>query len=198
MDETTLNRIFEPFFTTKAPGKGTGMGLSVVHGIIRSYSGDVLVFSEPGQGTTFHVYLPITEAKIKKKKKARKVLEGGQESILVVDDEAAIAKMLKTMLERLEYKVDACNSSIEALELFQMNPTRYDLVISDLTMPNMTGLDLAKQLHEINNELPIILMTGYGENILNENLDEYGIQNLIGKPIMQNELATAIREVLTK
>ncbi len=198
MDEATQNRIFEPFFTTKAPGKGTGMGLSVVHGIVRRHQGDIMVSSEPGKGSTFHVYLPTTKVEQKGDKKEPTVIEGGHESILVVDDEEAITKIIKKILERLGYKVDACNGSIEALKVFRMQPSRYDLVISDLTMPDMTGLDLAKQLHKIEKDVPVVIMTGYDENLSVEILEKSGIQKIIGKPIRLNTLAAIIRMVLDK
>jgi PAS domain S-box-containing protein len=198
MDPSTTNRIFEPFFTTKAPGKGTGMGLSVVHGIVRSHNGDLVVFSEPGKGSIFHVYLPVTLIEPQGGDKDPVTMMGGQEYILVVDDEVAIARMMNKMLEQLGYRADACHSSLEALDLFHYQPGKYDLVISDLTMPGMTGLALAKQLHLLKKELPIILMTGYGKNVSTETLIECGINKVIDKPILRKELAAAVREALAE
>ncbi len=196
MDKAILERIFEPFYTTKSPGKGTGMGLSVVHGIVRAHNGDIMVASEPGKGTTFHVYLPITAAEPKSENAESAAMERGHEHILVVDDEIAIASMMNKMLEKLGYTADICYSSIEALKVFRQQPARHDLVISDLTMPGMTGLDLAEQLHKIKKELPIILISGYGRNLSNETLKEHGIKKIIGKPILVKELALAIREAI--
>lgn len=196
MDAATLNRIFEPFFTTKAPDKGTGMGLSVVHGIVRSHHGEILVTSQPGVGSTFQVYLPATKAELGLNIRALAAIEHGQGSILVVDDEVAIVKMLKKILERLGYQVDGYDSGYEALQMLQAQPSRYDLVISDLTMPDMTGLDLARQIHKIEKKVPIIIMTGYGENVSPAIRGEHGIQNIIGKPIEYKNLAATIRKIL--
>jgi CheY-like chemotaxis protein len=198
MDKATSDRIFEPFFTTKAPGKGTGMGLSVVHGIVRSHNGDILVASEPGKGTTFHVYLPTTDVEQNGATVKAVAIEGGHERVLVVDDEVAVARMMNRMLAQLGYRADVCHSSLEALNVFRQHPAEYDLVISDLTMPGMTGLDLAKQLHEMAKEMPIILMTGYGKGISAEDQKEHGITKIIGKPILIKDLALAIREAIDK
>jgi CheY-like chemotaxis protein len=199
MDDATLDRIFEPFYTTKAINKGTGLGLSVVHGIVRSHHGDIIVYSEAGKGSTFHVYIPIstsTGSDIDIQK--AKTIQWGQEHILVVDDEEFVVTMLKKMLERFGYKVEARNSSIEALKAFREKPERYDLVISDLTMPDLTGLELAKELHNVRSELPVIIMTGYGENITGDILDHYSINKIVGKPIEMQKLADAIRSVIDK
>lgn len=198
MDDATLDRVFEPFFTTKARHKGSGMGLSVVHGIVRRHHGDIVVFSEEGKGSTFHVYLPIMKVERESDKKETQAIQGGGESILVVDDEEAIVDVMKRMLERIGYKVVACNSSIEALKTIRQQPDKYDLVISDLTMPIMPGLDLSKQIREIRSELPIIIMTGYGDSVTDDVQKHYGIQRVIGKPIMLRELAPAIRKAMGK
>ncbi|MBN1163152.1 MAG: PAS domain S-box protein [Candidatus Krumholzibacteriota bacterium] len=199
MDEATMDRIFEPFFTTKTVDKGTGLGLSVVHGIVRSHRGDILVESEPGKGSTFQVYLPIFEATVPDKEpKEIDAIPGGREHILVVDDEKTVATMLRRMLERFGYTVDARHNSVDALKAFRKQPERYDLVITDLTMPNITGLDLAKELHRIRPSVPVIIMTGYGENIGGDILEHYGINEIIGKPIELRKFAAAIRKVMDK
>jgi len=198
IDEARIDRIFEPFFTTKAEGKGTGLGLSVVHGIIRSHGGDILVFSEPQKGTTFHVYLPAisVEKNIDKEKAA--AIQGGNESLLLVDDEEMVCRMLQIMLEGLGYSVKKKNSAIEALEIFKKQPDDFDLVITDLTMPDMTGLELAGELHKIRSKLPIILMTGYNAHI-SHNIKKYNVMEaIISKPITKKNLAGVIRTILEK
>lgn len=198
MDETTLDRIFEPFFTTKTVDKGTGLGLSVVHGIVRSHNGDIIVSSEPGTGSTFDIYFPITKAQTEAESSEINKILGGHELILVVDDEPAVCRVLKKSLERLNYSVDVKYSSIDALKAFRKKSTKYDLVITDLTMPIMTGLDLSKQLNKIQPDLPIILMTGYGESLTGDIIKHYGIKRVIGKPLTIKELAAVIRQVLAQ
>jgi PAS domain S-box-containing protein len=198
MNERTMERIFEPFFTTKAVNKGTGMGLSVVHGIIRKHGGDIIVYSEPGKGSAFHVYLPTVKAELEIEKKISTVIPGGNEFILIVDDERAVANVLMKMLQRLGYTVDVYNSSIEALKVIRRQADKYDLMISDLTMPDMTGLELAQQLQKIRADMPVILMTGYGDNLTEDVHVSHGIQKVVAKPIDLRELATAIRQVIKK
>ena len=196
MDDAILERIFEPFFTTKAVDKGTGMGLSVVHGIVRGHHGDILVYSEPGKGTTFHVYLPVTSSEKKISKKELAAIQGGEESILVVDDEEVVLNVVQKMLKRLGYKVDICNRSIDALKTIRRHPEKYHLVISDLTMPDMTGLILSERLQQIRPEFPTIIMTGFGESLQEDILHHYGVHEVTGKPIIIRELAAVIRKVL--
>lgn len=196
MDEATMDRIFDPFFTTKTVNKGTGLGLSVVHGIIRSHNGDILVTSEPEKGSTFDVYLPITKVKTEAESSKIDTILGGYETILVVDDEPSVCHVLKKSLERLNYSVDVKYSSIEALKTIRKKPGKYDLVITDLTMPMLTGLDLSKQLTKINPDLPIILMTGYGQSLTDDIIKLYGIKRVIGKPLTIKEVAVVVRQVL--
>lgn len=198
MDDKTLDRIFEPFFTTKAVNKGTGMGLSVVHGIVRSHQGDILVTSESGKGSTFHVYLPTTQLEQGIADKEPEAIVGGQESILVVDDESVVGNVVQRMLERLGYKIFLYDNSLEALKAFRDQPDKYDLMISDLTMPNITGLDLSEQLKRIRPKFSTIIMTGYGENLPEDILKHYGIQDVIGKPIRIRELSGCIRKIFDK
>ena len=198
MDQATLERVFEPFFTTKMVDGGTGLGLSVVHGIIRSHQGEIIVKSELGKGSTFQVYLPILTDRRQSGEKDVESIPVGQESILVVDDEEAIIGVMKRMLGRLGYRVIAKNSSIEGLKAFRQRPAEYDLVITDLTMPNLTGLELAKEIGKIRSGIPVILMTGYGENIKGDLQKGYGIQAIVGKPIMFRELAAMVRKVIDK
>ena len=198
MDKETLERIFDPFFTTKDPGKGTGMGLSVVHGIVKSHEGDITVHSEPGMGTTFHVYLPVVESIAERRIEAVEPVRGGTEPILFVDDEAAVVAMGRETLERLGYNVTTRTSSIEALELFRVKPGEFDLVITDQTMPNMTGTDLANELLRIRPDIPIILCTGFSHAITAQKAHALGIRKFVMKPIVGAELGRTVRQVLDK
>ena len=196
MDDATLDRIFDPFFTTKPVDKGTGLGLSVVHGIVTGHQGDILVSSERGKGSTFHVYLPILKTEDRAAGEEPKAIQGGRESILVVDDDEGVVYLMNAMLEHLDYKVEMHTSSLEAFKALQRHPDQYDLVISDLTMPNMTGLDLSKRLQEIRSGIPIIIITGYGDNINHDIEKHSGIKKVLQKPVRTEEVASAIREVL--
>jgi CheY-like chemotaxis protein len=195
-----IDKIFEPYFTTKEVGKGTGMGLALVHGIVKSYGGAITVHSEVGKGTSFQVYLPLVEGDMDAPDMAEDSVQlpKGTERILFVDDEKAAVDTIQLMLERLDYKVTARTSSIEALEAFRHNPEAFDLVITDQTMPNMTGKDLAKQLMSIRPDIPIILCTGFSEQIGVRRAKEMGIRAFVMKPIVMRDMANIIREVLDK
>lgn len=198
IEEPTIERIFEPFFTTKTVDKGTGLGLSVVHGIVRSHKGDIQVKSSPGRGSVFHVYLPVLNDVVKKSEGKTKKIDRGHESILVVDDDVFVAKLVKSMLEKLGYKVSSFNSSRDALENFRQHPQIYDLLISDLTMPEMTGLELAEQVQKVSPDFPVMIMTGYGEELNEDSNRTYGIRKVIGKPLEMQRLAITVRELLEK
>ena len=193
-----LDKIFEPYFTTKDTGEGTGLGLAVVHGIVKSYGGDISVESKVGIGTTFHVLLPLVETEIPDISDVKADLPTGDEHILLVDDEEEIVKIERLMLERLGYRVTALTSSIETLEVFSDNPDKFDLVITDMTMPNMTGKELSKKLLNIKSGIQIILCTGYSEQINEKIAKDIGIRALIMKPLAIHELANTIRNVLDK
>jgi two-component system cell cycle sensor histidine kinase/response regulator CckA len=195
MDERTIERIFEPFFTTKSVNKGTGLGLSVVHGIITSFKGVITVDSQSEKGATFSVYLPVVNEQIMKAAKGESCTKG-YGHILFVDDEPTVLKMMTMMITKLGFKTQALSSSLQALELFRQNPERFDLVITDLTMPEMTGAELAEQIHKTNPQLPIILMTGYGKAIETIPLSQYGICKYLKKPIKLAEMAATINDVL--
>jgi CheY-like chemotaxis protein len=192
-----MNRIFDPFFTTKKPGEGTGMGLSVVYGIVRGYGGTITAESERGKGTEFHVYFPLLmETWDKQETKDEAPIAGGKEHILFVDDEEVLVQLGMGMLTGLGYNVVGMTSSLEALELFQAKPDRFDLVITDTTMPNLTGIELAQEFMRIRPDIPIILCTGFSEAITQERVKAIGIKDFIMKPMIKNHIAPAIRRVL--
>jgi CheY-like chemotaxis protein len=197
MSRDVMSRIFEPFFTTKEPGKGTGMGLSVVHGIVKGMKGDIQVYSEPGKGTEFRVYLPIVGYTPEEQEpEADEPLPGGSERILLVDDEASIIAMEKQALERLGYQVTSRISSIEALEAFSANPDNFDLVITDMSMPKMSGDKLANELIRIRPDIPILLCTGFSESMTDEKIKSIGIKGFLKKPIVIKDLAQKIQKTL--
>jgi len=191
-----LHTIFEPYFTTKKIGEGTGMGLAVVHGIVESYGGKITVDSKSGVGTTFSIYLPITKKRKIQKSAENQDLPKGNENILFVDDEAPIAKMGSKILQQLGYSVTSRTSSVEALELFRTKPYEFDLVVTDMTMPNMTGDKLATELMKIRSNIPVIICTGYSKKITEEVALEIGIKVLVYKPVVKADLAKTVRKVL--
>jgi two-component system cell cycle sensor histidine kinase/response regulator CckA len=193
-----IDKIFEPYFTTKAHGEGTGMGLAVTHGIVKNHGGDIAVENEVGKGASFHVLLPIIDAEISLTVEPKIELPQGNERILCVDDEKATVDTLQSMLEILGYKVTVRTSSIEALEAFRNNPSRFDLVITDQTMPNMTGKELAKELMSVQSDIPIIICTGFSEQIDEKRAKEMGISDFVMKPIVMHDIAHTIRSALDK
>ncbi len=195
MTEEIKDHIFEPFFTTKKSEKGSGLGLSVVHGIIQSNGGEITVSSEPGKGAAFHVYLPVTKEIAKPQRKQIDSFPRGHETILLIDDETSVLELLRKILNQLGYTVDARGSSVDALEAFCKQPDKYDLILTDLTMPKMTGLDLAEEIRKTHPEFPIVLLTGYG-NTISENVLKKNVSTIIGKPIDIRNLAGTLRAVL--
>jgi PAS domain S-box-containing protein len=191
-----INTIFDPYFTTKAVGEGTGMGLAVVHGIVENYGGQITVESTVGKGTCFTIYLPITKKRKIHTHSEMKDLPLGTENILFVDDEAPIAKMGSKALEQLGYSVTTRTSSIEALELFRSKPQTFDLVITDMTMPNMTGDKMADEMMKTRSDIPVILCTGYSKKISEEGAAAIGIKALVYKPVVKADLAKTVRKVL--
>ncbi|MBW2018772.1 MAG: PAS domain S-box protein [Deltaproteobacteria bacterium] len=196
INRAVIERIFDPYFTTKGPGEGTGLGLAVVHGIVKSHGGAITVHSEPGEGTAFQVFLPGIESRVTPEIEAYAPLPTGNECVLFVDDEKVLVRIAKEMLERLGYEVIPRTSSIEALESFRERPDHFDLVITDQTMPNMTGTELAKELMRIRPDIPIILCTGFSEVITPEKAMAMGIREFIMKPLMTRDLAESVRRVL--
>jgi signal transduction histidine kinase/ActR/RegA family two-component response regulator len=198
MDLKTKERIFEPFFTRKEVGSGSGLGLSVVHGIINNYGGAIVVDSTPGKGTTFMIYLPkYGDDALETDKSDKKPLKG-DEYILFVDDEPEITFMGKKMLENLGYKVTISSNSISALEEFKREPDRYSLLVTDQSMPNISGTDLAIMMKEIRPELRVIIITGYADNLSDETLSQSGISEVILKPMILDDFSKIIRRVLDK
>jgi two-component system cell cycle sensor histidine kinase/response regulator CckA len=196
MDRATIERIFDPFFTTKKPGEGTGMGLAVVHGIVKGCGGAIVVDSDAGKGTVFEVFLPRIEGDSLQEVDLAAPMATGNERILFVDDEEDLVDMAQQMLERLGYSVTATTSSLEALEVFKAQPEHFALVITDQTMPHMTGADLAKELLRIRPDIPIILCTGFSEVISAEEAKSLGIREFVMKPFATREIAEITRHVL--
>jgi len=192
-----MDRILDPFFTTKKPGEGTGMGLSVVYGIVKSFGGAITVESQMEKGSRFNVYLPLLmDEVVEREREDSSLIIGGKERILFVDDEKNLVQLGTELLTSLGYDVTGRTSSLEALELFRVKPDRFDLVITDMTMPNMTGLDLASEMMSIRPDLPIILCTGFSEMISKEKATSIGIRQFIMKPVAIRSLAKTIRKVV--
>ncbi|WP_291462064.1 PAS domain-containing sensor histidine kinase [Desulfobacula sp.] len=197
MDKELTKKIFDPFFTTKEKGKGTGMGLSVVHGIVTSMNGIIQAYSKPGKGTKIVVYFPVEERAFEKQNtQTKEPIQGGTEKILLVDDEEAIVTMEKQMFEHLGYQVTSYTGSIEALEAFRANPDKFDLVITDMTMPNMPGDQFVAELMKIRPDIPILLCTGFSETMSEEKAAALGVKDFLIKPIVMKDFSEKIREVL--
>ena len=196
MDEEVKKRIFEPFFTTKPVGEGTGLGLSVVYGIVKNHKGGITVYSEPGKGSVFKVYLPKVDTGVAERAETPRPIPRGNERVLLVDDEEIIVNSVRDMLQRLGYTVTALTDNREALKLFSENPSEFDLVIVDYTMPFMTGEDLGKQLMRIRPDIPIILCTGYSDLISSEKATAMGFRGFIMKPFTVREGSQMVRRVL--
>ena len=197
MPPEVREKMFDPYYTTKSIGKGTGMGLAVVHGIVKSHNGGISVHSEPGKGTTVRVLFPLIDASAVTEDPLPQALATGTEKILLIDDEIALVKMQSRILKRLGYQVKTQTDPEQALELFRQNPSGFDLVITDMTMPHLTGEQLAREIFKMTPNLPIILCTGYSEKISNKTTAlASGIRRYIEKPLNMREFARTIREVL--
>ncbi len=194
----TMSHIFDPFFTTKPKGEGAGLGLTVVHGIVKSHRGAIRVESRQGEGTVIQVYFPVLEAAEAMPGEERHQLAGGSETILLVDDDMAMVRSSKMRLEMLGYRVVATTSAPEAVERFLGNAGGFDLVLTDMTMPEMTGADLAHRIREERPDIPIILCTGFSELITSERLKNLGISEVLMKPFDKKQLANAVREALVQ
>ncbi len=198
VDPSILGRIFDPFFTTKEPGLGTGLGLSVVHGIVKSLGGTIEVESHPGRGTTFQLLLPTIESAPGEEKVEVSILPEGRERLLVVDDEPQLADTLRRMLEHLGYEVECRTNGIEALEAFRHQPAdkRFDMLITDMTMPHLSGVELSMRLQQLQPDLRIILCTGFSDRIDAVKAKDIGIQGFLMKPVTLIDLADMVRRVL--
>jgi signal transduction histidine kinase/ActR/RegA family two-component response regulator len=196
MDAATLDRIFDPYFTTKEQDKGTGMGLAVVHGIVKGHGGGIHVESSPGGGTRFDILFPIMGKQIISETAELKTLPTGNEHILFIDDEDILIDLGKNMLKKLGYRVEARTQPVKALEFFRAAPHKFDLVISDMTMPNMTGDILAMELMKIRPDIPVIICTGYSERIDDQRAQELGIKGLMMKPFTIRSLSKTVRNAL--
>jgi len=192
-----IDKIFDPYFTTKEQGKGTGLGLAVVYGIIKGHDGDIKVFSEDGKGTSFSVYLPLMMKSFEPISNLnKKIYETGTERILLVDDDKSIANLEFKALKRLGYHVTFYTDSLKALTHFSETPFNYDLIITDMAMPNLPGDKLAKELISINPDIPIIICTGYSERLNDEKAKDIGIKGFLMKPVIKSQLASMVRKVL--
>lgn len=197
MTPDILSRAFTPFFTTKEQGKGSGMGLSQVHGVVYGLNGWINPKSEPGKGSTFDIYLPAMEKKDAAHSIRKKNLTPRTGCILFVDDEEPVVRMGKQLIEQMGYTVEALTSSLEALEHFKRTPDAYDLVITDLTMPDMNGMAMASAMTLIRPDIPIILSTGYGMTHTDQEIREAGIDVVVFKPLLSNQIAETIGRLLT-
>jgi PAS domain S-box-containing protein len=192
-----IERIFDPYFTTKEEGKGTGMGLAVIHGIVKSHGGHIRVESEPGSGTEFCIHLPVIEdGQNSENPEAQKPIKKGDERILLVDDQKEVIDIEQKMLEVLGYQVTATTSSVDALNFFRSNPDSFDLVVTDMTMPRMTGDQLADELINIRSDIPVILCTGFSEKMSEKKAASLGIRGFIMKPVGLSDLSATVRKVL--
>ncbi len=196
MGPETMDRIFDPYFTTKKKGEGTGLGLAVVDGIVKGHGGAILVESEPGKGSRFHVFLPAIQKLTGSLEEPAETDPRGTEHVLLVDDEPGLAEIGGKLLEQLGYRVTTRTGSIEALDLFRAQPERFDLVITDMTMPHMTGDRLAREMMRLRPGLPVILCTGFSRTMSAERAAELGIGAFLMKPVVRRDLARTVREVL--
>lgn len=198
MPDSVKKRIFEPYFTTKEVGKGTGMGLAVVHGIINQHNGHICVHSEEGEGTTFHIFLPSSGNAMSKSDTVQYVDFAGKESILIIDDEPMVGELVRETLSLQGYETELHLNSQDALEHFLKDPNKYDLILTDYMMPELTGDKLASKIREVNESVPIVLATGFSNNITREAALSMGITEFIMKPIVGEDLCKAVRDCLNK
>jgi len=194
MDRETLERIFDPYFTTKSVGEGTGLGLATVHGIVKDHQGSISVSSAPGRGTTFRLLFPVIAGVSESRPETFELLPSGTERILFVDDEVALVEIGRGMLEKLGYRVEIRTSPREALEAFRANPEKFDLLITDMTMPFMTGDQLAYEFRKLRPTIPIIVATGFSKALTPEKIVRMGINGMIMKPFTLQDMATAVRD----
>jgi CheY-like chemotaxis protein len=204
IEEKNLTQIFNPFFTTKPQGEGTGLGLATAYAVAQNHDGDILVQSEPGIGTVFYIYLPISNQALSLPPRGRKdsspppFYQESSERILVVDDDPQVRRMGKRVITQLGYEVVTAQSGKEALDLFEAAPLGYSVIITDYNMPKMTGLELASKLSARGNRVPVILMSGYGDKMTREKIETAGIRVFLQKPANKKQIDKAIRQALEK
>jgi CheY-like chemotaxis protein len=200
MGENIALKIFDPYFTTKKAGKGTGLGLSVVHGIVKKAGGDIKVISEPDKGACFYIYLPVLDSYMETT--SLPIVERncmtGAGHILLIDDEKHIVKMEEKFFKQLGYEVTGCTNSREALEILKSNPNGFDLMITDLTMPELTGEELARELKQINPDIPVIICTGFEKDLKKARIYPSNIKEFLLKPVNMKEFSILISETINK
>jgi CheY-like chemotaxis protein len=189
-------KIFDPFFTTKEVGKGTGLGLSMVYSIVKGCHGSIACDSRVGEGTEFRILLPLLEGHTMEDKESTALIPQGKERILLIDDEEILVELGQVMLNRLGYHVTTRENSLDALTTFQNQPDQFDLIITDQTMPGMTGVDLARRILQLRPGMPIILCTGYSSQISEETAKAAGIKGFAYKPLAKKDIGELIRKVL--
>ncbi len=199
MDEKTRQRIFEPFFTTKEVGKGTGPGLSIVYGIIKQHNGDINVYSEPGSGTTFKIYLKLSESSVPRMEApSPTVSSGGSETIMIAEDDREVSRMIKTVLEEFGYTVIEATDGDEALEKFAQNRDKLQLLILDVVMPRKNGREVFEEIRKLEKDIRVLFLSGYTAEIIHKKgIIEEGM-NFISKPVTPRLLLTKVREVLSE
>jgi len=197
MERKELDKAFEPYFTTKGLGQGTGLGLALVHAIVDEHDSFLDVHSKPGQGTHFYIYFPIVKPEKKDSilQAPKKQQTQGNETIMIVDDEESIRQTCGNYLQSLGYQVELFENGIEALKRFNVNSIKFDLIITDLTMPGLSGDKLAKEILKIQPEIPIILCTGYSEEVTESKAIQLGISKFVKKPLSNYDLSVIIREI---
>ncbi len=198
MSPRTVEKAFDPYFTTRTGDKGTGLGLSIVHGIVKSYSGDIFVNSAIGEGAEFKVFIPAVESRRELMEEKEIVeIQTGNERVLLVDDEEPIVRLEKQVVEKLGYRVATCTSGVDALEVFKKRPDAFDVVLTDMTMPNMTGETLTREILKIRPNTPVIICTGFSDKISLQKAREIGAKGYLLKPVVRSELALALRKALS-
>lgn len=199
IDPEVKDKVLEPYFTTKPKDKGTGLGLSVVYGIVKEYDGDLAIESEVNRGTSIRIMIPTVDDLTSEKLIRRNVnLPGGSESILLIDDEKSLLRMMQKSLERLGYKVTSTLRGQDGVDMFSDNPLGFDLVLTDMMMPEITGEDVVREVRKVNPDIPVIIYTGFSDRIDEDNFVSLGVNGLLKKPVLRADLAFMVRKVLDK